>query len=141
MPRKCWNACDAPSISIGPVPVSDMVRVPPYPHEGCALAALFDRIRRFAFPPSERMGRTPAAFLSGAMMKRSLLLFLIPLLLLGLPAAGLAQLNNDHIELEGVIDIHAHVGPATELSISRSLDAIEAAQLAQRHGMRAIVFK
>jgi hypothetical protein len=59
----------------------------------------------------------------------------------GLPATGLAQLTNDHIELEGIIDIHAHVGPATQLSISRSLDAIEAAQLAQRHGMRAIVFK
>ena len=66
---------------------------------------------------------------------------LILLMLIGLPSAGLAQLNNDHVELEGIIDIHAHIGPATALSISRSLDAIEAAQLAQRHGMRAIVFK
>ena len=74
-------------------------------------------------------------------MRRGLLLPLILLMLIGLPTAGLAQLNNDHIELEGVIDIHAHIGPATALSISRSLDAIEAAQLAQRHGMRAIVFK
>ena len=74
-------------------------------------------------------------------MRRGLLLPLILLMLIGLPSAGLAQLNNAHIELEGVIDIHAHIGPATALSISRSLDAIEAAQLAQRHGMRAIVFK
>ena len=74
-------------------------------------------------------------------MRRGLLFPLILLMLVGLPTAGLAQLNNDHIELEGVIDIHAHIGPATALSISRSLDAIEAAQLAQRHGMRAIVFK
>ena len=62
-------------------------------------------------------------------------------MVVGLPATGLAQLSNEHIELEGIIDIHAHVGPATQLSISRSLDAIEAAQLAQRHGMRALVFK
>jgi len=74
-------------------------------------------------------------------MRRVLLFPLIVLMLIGLPTAGLAQLNNDHIELEGVIDIHAHVGPATQLSISRTLDAIEAAQLAQRHGMRAVVFK
>jgi hypothetical protein len=74
-------------------------------------------------------------------MKRVLLYPLIALMLIGLPAAGLAQLNNDHFELDGVIDIHAHIGPATQLSISRSLDAIEAAQLAQRHGMRALIFK
>src|SRR5688572_13729335 len=73
-------------------------------------------------------------------MRRGLLP-LVFLLLVGLPTAGLAQLTNDHIELQGIIDIHAHIGPATQLSISRSLDAIEAAQLAQRHGMRAIVFK
>jgi hypothetical protein len=74
-------------------------------------------------------------------MRPGLLLPLILMMLVGLPTAGLAQLNNDHVELEGIIDIHAHIGPATALSISRSLDAIEAAQLAQRHGMRAIVFK
>ena len=74
-------------------------------------------------------------------MRRGLLLPLVLLMLVGLPTAGLAQLTNDHVELEGIIDIHAHVGPATQLSISRSLDAIEAAQLAQRHGMRALVFK
>jgi len=74
-------------------------------------------------------------------MRRGLLLSLILLMLIGLPGSGLAQLNDDYKELQGVIDIHAHIGPATALSISRSLDAIEAAQLAQRHGMRAIVFK
>jgi hypothetical protein len=66
---------------------------------------------------------------------------LVLLMLVAKPGAGLAQLNTDHVELDGIIDMHAHVGPATQLSISRSLDAIEAAQLAQRHGMRALVFK
>lgn len=74
-------------------------------------------------------------------MKQSFVLSLLLLTLVGLPTAGHAQLTTDHVELEGIIDIHAHVGPATQLSISRSLDAIEAAQLAQRHGMRALVFK
>jgi hypothetical protein len=74
-------------------------------------------------------------------MNTSRMLPLVLVMLIGLPAAGLAQITNDHIELEGVIDMHAHVGPATQLSISRSLDAIEAAQLAQRHGMRALLFK
>jgi len=74
-------------------------------------------------------------------MRRGLLLSLILLMLIGLPGSGLAQLNDDYKELQGIIDIHAHVGPATELSISRTLDAIEAAQLAQRHGMRAINLK
>jgi hypothetical protein len=74
-------------------------------------------------------------------MRRNLVLPLILLMLTAVPTAGLAQLTNDHIELDGIIDMHAHVGPATQLSISRTLDAIEAAQLAQRHGMRALVFK
>jgi len=63
------------------------------------------------------------------------------LMLAGLPSTSLAQLNNEVEELQGVIDAHVHVGPATALSISRTLDAIEAAQIAKRHGMRAIVFK
>lgn len=75
------------------------------------------------------------------MMRPRLVLPLVLLMLVAVPGAGLAQLTNDHVELEGIIDMHAHVGPATQLSISRSLDAIEAAQLAQRHGMRALVFK
>jgi len=74
-------------------------------------------------------------------MRTRLWLPLVVLTLIGLSSAGHAQLNNDHVELEGIIDIHAHVGPATQLSISRTFDAIEAAQLAKRHGMRALVFK
>src|SRR5262245_47816433 len=74
-------------------------------------------------------------------MRRRFVLPLVLLMVIGLQGAGLAQLTNDHVELEGIIDMHAHVGPATQLSISRTLDAIEAAQLAQRHGMRALVFK
>jgi hypothetical protein len=62
-------------------------------------------------------------------------------MLVGLPTAGLAQLNDDYKELQGIIDIHAHVGPATDLSLPRTLDAIEATQLAARHGMRAINLK
>jgi hypothetical protein len=41
-----------------------------------------------------------------------------------------------------MIDIHAHAGPeVVGMSLRRSIDAIEAAQLARRHGMRAIVIK
>ena len=73
-------------------------------------------------------------------MKRMWLLWLC-VLVLGTPSTGLAQLNDETEELKGIIDAHVHVGPATALSISRTLDAIEAAQIAKRHGMRAIVFK
>lgn len=68
-------------------------------------------------------------------------LCVMAMLLVGVPSAGWAQLNDDHIELKGVVDAHVHIGPATALSINRTLDAIEAAQIAQRHGMRAIVLK
>jgi len=61
--------------------------------------------------------------------------------MMGAPSASWAQLTDDYKELQGVIDTHVHIGPATALSISRTLDAIEAAQIAQRHGMRAIVLK
>ena len=74
-------------------------------------------------------------------MRRGLLLSLILLMLIGLPGSGLAQLNDDYKELQGIIDIHAHVGPATDLSLPRTLDAIEATELAARHGMRAINLK
>jgi hypothetical protein len=40
--------------------------------------------------------------------------------------------------LTGVIDIHTHTAPD---SVSRSIDAIDLAKLAQSRGMRAIVFK
>jgi len=74
-------------------------------------------------------------------MKRVLLLPTVLLMLVGLPATGLAQLNDDWQELKGIIDIHAHVGPATDLSLPRTFDAIEIVQLAARHGMRAINMK
>jgi hypothetical protein len=74
-------------------------------------------------------------------MTRVLLLPTVLLMLVGLPATGLAQLNDDWQELKGIIDIHAHVGPATDLSLPRTFDAIEIVQLAARHGMRAINMK
>ena len=57
-------------------------------------------------------------------MKR-VLLPLVLLILVGLPIGGRAQLNDDWQELKGIIDIHAHVGPATDLSLPRTFDAIE----------------
>jgi predicted TIM-barrel fold metal-dependent hydrolase len=74
-------------------------------------------------------------------MRRGLFPALIVLALFGLPTTGHGQLNDDWQELKGIIDIHAHVGPATDLSLSRTMDAIEATQLAARHGMRAINLK
>ncbi len=56
---------------------------------------------------------------------------LILILLACLPAVGLAQ-------LEGAIDAHVHSAPD---SVPRSVTAIETAQLARRHGMRAMLFK
>jgi hypothetical protein len=57
------------------------------------------------------------------------------------PADGAAQVD-DGPDLGGVIDLHAHVAPDTAiLPFRRSVDAIEAAQLARIHGMRAMVFK
>jgi hypothetical protein len=62
-------------------------------------------------------------------------------LLLGLPAVGVAQVD-DAPSLAGVIDLHAHVAPETTLfNYRRSLDAIEAAQVARIYGMRGMVFK
>ncbi len=58
------------------------------------------------------------------------MLRLLALLLL-LPAASPAQ-------LEGVIDLHVHCAPD---SGPRSIDALEVARLALRHGMRALLFK
>lgn len=75
------------------------------------------------------------------MNTRAYLLLIGVLALAGVPHVGQAQLRDDYKELQGIVDAHVHVGPATQLSISRTFDAIEAAQLAQRHGMRAIVFK
>jgi hypothetical protein len=62
-------------------------------------------------------------------------------LLFGVPAVGIAQVN-DAPSLAGVIDLHAHVAPETTLlNYQRSLDAIEAAQIARIYGMRGLVFK
>ena len=62
-------------------------------------------------------------------------------LLFGVPGVGIAQAN-DAPSLAGVIDLHAHVAPETTLlNFQRSLNAIEAAQLARIYGMRGLVFK
>ena len=61
--------------------------------------------------------------------------------LFGLPGMAIAQVN-DAPSLAGVIDIHAHVAPETTLlNFQRSLDAIQAAQIARIYGMRGLVFK
>src|ERR1051326_2304063 len=61
--------------------------------------------------------------------------------LFGLPGLGVAQVN-DAPSLAGVIDIHAHVAPETKLyNFQRSLDAVEAAQIARIYGMRGLVLK
>ncbi len=59
-------------------------------------------------------------------MKRLMLLLLL------IPALSVQA------QLEGVIDLHVHSAPD---SVARSVDAIEAARLARRHGMRALLFK
>ena len=61
--------------------------------------------------------------------------------LLALPAVATSQIN-DAPSLAGVIDLHAHVAPETSFfNYARSLNAIEAAQIARIHGMRGMVFK
>ena len=52
-------------------------------------------------------------------------------LLLTIPFTALAQ-------LEGVIDLHVHCAPD---SGPRSIDALDTARMAQRHHMRALLFK
>ena len=53
------------------------------------------------------------------------------IVLFGIPGIGIAQVN-DAPSLSGVIDLHAHVAPETTLlNYQRSLDAIEAAQIAR----------
>jgi hypothetical protein len=62
-------------------------------------------------------------------------------LFLGFLGIGSAQVN-DAPSLAGVIDLHAHVAPETSLfDYRRSLNAIEAAQIARIYGMRGMVFK
>jgi len=55
----------------------------------------------------------------------------LPILFLFLPWVAGAQ-------IEGAIDLHVHSAPDSR---PRSLTAIETAQLARRHGMRAVLFK
>jgi hypothetical protein len=43
-----------------------------------------------------------------------------------------------HAQLQGVIDIHVHSDPD---SVPRSIDALDLARLAKRHGMRALLLK
>jgi len=43
-----------------------------------------------------------------------------------------------HAQLNGMIDLHLHAAPDSDV---RSVNAFEAARLAQRHGMRALLFK
>ncbi|HMB72728.1 MAG TPA: DUF6282 family protein [Gammaproteobacteria bacterium] len=56
---------------------------------------------------------------------------ILPMLSLILPCIAAAQ-------IEGAIDLHVHSAPD---SIPRALTAIETAQLARRHRMRAVLFK
>jgi hypothetical protein len=61
--------------------------------------------------------------------------------LFGFPGVAIAQVD-DAPSLAGVIDLHAHVAPETALfNFQRSLDAIEAAQIARIYGMRGLVLK
>jgi hypothetical protein len=53
-------------------------------------------------------------------------------------AAGLAAHLSANAQLEGMIDVHVHTAPD---SVARSIDAFETARMAQRHGMRALLFK
>ena len=41
-------------------------------------------------------------------------------------------------QIQGAIDLHVHSAPD---SVPRTLTAIETAQIARRHGMRAVVYK
>src|SRR3954466_6350235 len=65
----------------------------------------------------------------------------IVVMMLGVPSVGVAQID-DAPSLAGVIDLHAHVAPETTLfTYRRSLDAIEAAQVARLSGVRGLVLK
>lgn len=63
-------------------------------------------------------------------------------ILVGSPDAAAQSLARQPSVVAGMIDIHAHTGPeVVGLSLRRSIDGIEAARLAARHGMRAILLK
>jgi hypothetical protein len=52
--------------------------------------------------------------------------------------AAVGNLPLANAQLQGMIDAHVHAAPD---SIARSIDAFETARMAQRHGMRALLFK
>lgn len=58
---------------------------------------------------------------------------------LATPASAGAQQSER--ELEGVIDLHVHADPAASSRGRRSVNVFEAAELARRHGLRAMVIK
>ncbi len=53
-------------------------------------------------------------------------------------AFGLARPLPASAQLDGMIDLHVHAAPD---SVARSIDAFETARMAQRRGMRAMLFK
>jgi hypothetical protein len=53
-------------------------------------------------------------------------------------AFGLGRPLPASAQLEGMIDLHVHAAPD---SVARSIDAFETARMAQRRGMRAMLFK
>src|SRR5262245_26242615 len=53
-------------------------------------------------------------------------------------ALVLAFGSSAHAQLQGMIDLHVHSAPD---SVPRSITALETARMAQRHGMRALLFK
>jgi hypothetical protein len=55
-----------------------------------------------------------------------------------LAALVLAFASSAHAQLQGMIDLHVHSAPD---SVPRSITALETARMAQRHGMRALLFK
>ena len=69
-------------------------------------------------------------------MRLRILVVACVLMASGVPAAGSAQ---EEVGIEGVIDLHAHMAPGNRGP--RSVNALEAAQLARRHGMRALLIK
>jgi hypothetical protein len=66
---------------------------------------------------------------------------IVSVLLLVFDGVAAAQVDNAP-SLAGVIDIHAHVAPETQLlNFKRAFDAIDAAQIARLSGMRGLVLK
>lgn len=63
-------------------------------------------------------------------------------LLLGLLPKGVAGQVDHGVDLRGVVDVHVHSAPVTAVSpFTRSVNSLEIARIAQRHGMRALLLK